>query len=129
MWSGCGVVRDAEGLRETLEVIAELKEAVPHVDVRETSEGWEDLARLCALEAGIVTAEATVRGALAREESRGAHTRRDFPDPSEDLRNIRFRLDDGQLVQHTEPVKPVRAELREWVAQDEGIPVAGRLLE
>jgi succinate dehydrogenase / fumarate reductase, flavoprotein subunit len=129
MWEGCGVVRDAEGLRATLDTIAELREAAEHVDVRETSEGWEDLARLCAFEAGLVTAEASVRGAMAREESRGAHSRRDFPDPTEELRNTRYRLDGDELVESTEPVKPVPDELRSWVEQDEEIAVAGRLLE
>jgi succinate dehydrogenase / fumarate reductase flavoprotein subunit len=129
MWEGCGVVRDAEGLQETLEVIGELRETAAEVDVRETSEGWEDLGRLCAFEAGLVTAEATVRGAITREESRGAHSRSDFPEPSDELYNLRYRLEGDDLVESTEKIKDVRSELREWVEQDEEIAVAGRLLE
>jgi succinate dehydrogenase / fumarate reductase, flavoprotein subunit len=129
MWEGCGVVRDADGLRRALAEVEDLKKAAEHVDVRETSEGWEDLARLCAFEAGLATAEATIRGALAREESRGAHNRRDFSEAGDELYNIRYTLEGGELVESTDPVKPVPEGLREWVRQDEDIPVAGRLLE
>jgi succinate dehydrogenase / fumarate reductase, flavoprotein subunit len=130
MWEGCGVVRDAEGLQATLDVIGDLRSRLGDVDVRETSEGWEDLARLCALRAGLVAAEASVRGAMARTESRGAHSRRDHPEPDESLAvNIVHALDGDALVQSTRPVPPIPDPLTRWVAEHEQPDVAGRLLE
>jgi succinate dehydrogenase / fumarate reductase, flavoprotein subunit len=130
MWEGCGVVRDADGLQGTLTVIEELRPLLEDVDVRETSEGWEDLARLHALRAGLVAAEATVRGALARTESRGAHSRRDFPEPDdEQLVTIVFSLDGDGLAQSTKPVPAVPEQLQRWVDEHDEPAVAGRLLE
>jgi succinate dehydrogenase / fumarate reductase flavoprotein subunit len=129
MWESCGVVRDADGLRRALEVIDDLKRRVARVDVRETSEGWEDLARLCSLDAGLVAAEVTVRGALAREESRGAHNRRDFPGASDEPLNVRFRLEGTRLTESTEKVKPIPDELLGWVERTEQPALSGRLLE
>jgi succinate dehydrogenase / fumarate reductase, flavoprotein subunit len=130
MWEGCGVVREADGLQRTLEVVRDLRSALDEVDVRETSEGWEDLARLHAFRAGLVTAEATVRGALARTESRGAHNRRDHPEPDdEQLRTIVWALDGEELSQSTKPVPAVPPELQRWVDEHDEPDVAGRLLE
>jgi len=44
-----------------------------------TPTGEPDLAAAFDLQSMILTAEATVRSALARTESRGAHQRADFP--------------------------------------------------
>ncbi len=65
MTEGAGVLRSAESLERTAEVLADL----PTSDVPE-------LANLVVAGLGLLAA------ASAREESRGAHTRTDFPDPS-----------------------------------------------
>jgi len=59
-------LRDSEGLREALEQLKRWKSTGTSVEDRET-------ANLLAL-ARVMTA-----AALAREESRGAHYRKDFP--------------------------------------------------
>jgi L-aspartate oxidase len=64
MGAGLGVLRDADGLRKTL---ASLDELVP-----EASSGE---ARNMVLAGRLIAASA-----LLREESRGAHRRRDFAD-------------------------------------------------
>jgi L-aspartate oxidase len=68
---GLGVVRDAEGIRETL---ASLDELAPEATAGE-ARNMILLGRLLAA------------SALLREESRGAHRRRDFPVP--DARSTR----------------------------------------
>jgi L-aspartate oxidase len=73
----CGVERDTAGLRlaaETLHDLARLAEDLPPRTVA-TYEAM-NLARV----ARVIVANAT-----AREESRGAHTRTDFPEPSDEF--------------------------------------------
>jgi succinate dehydrogenase / fumarate reductase flavoprotein subunit len=131
MWETCGVVRDHAGLRHGLERVAELRELAADVDVRPTSEGYGDLAHALDLRASLATAEATLLGALARIESRGAHQRRDHPDHAPELRvNLQARLDaDGRLTTTTDPVPPVPSELAPWAEPGEDLSAIGRLLE
>ena len=65
MMAGAGVLRDAEGLTNTLHTIAAIEAARP---------GCPRLANMTA------TATLICAAALARRESRGAHCRTDFPD-------------------------------------------------
>jgi succinate dehydrogenase / fumarate reductase flavoprotein subunit len=131
MWETCGVVRDQDGLRRGLDRVAELRELAADVDVRPTSEGYADLAHALDLRASLVTAEATLLGALARTESRGAHQRRDHSELSPELRvNFQTRADpDGRLRTAGRPIPPVPSELRRWVDSGEDLTTAGRLLE
>ncbi|HEV3495644.1 MAG TPA: FAD-binding protein, partial [Actinomycetes bacterium] len=102
MWETCGVIRDQAGLQRGLERVAELRELAADVDVRPTSEGYADLAHALDLRASLTAAEATLLGALARTESRGAHQRRDHPDLSPELRvNFRIRTDAGGRLETT----------------------------
>jgi succinate dehydrogenase / fumarate reductase flavoprotein subunit len=100
-------------------------------DVRPTSEGYADLAHALDLRASLAAAEAGLLGALARAESRGAHQRRDHPEPSPELRvNFQTRLDPtGGLTMTAAPVQPVPPKLVSWVEGDQDPSVAGRLLE
>ena len=132
MWERCGVTRDEVGLRDGLARIDDLRAALPDVDVRPSAEGWSDLAQRLDLTAGLLVAEATVRGALARRESRGCHNRTDFPDLDPALRvNLHTRLgDDGRPAEPwAVPVEPVPAELEPWLVAAGPSEVAGRLLE
>ncbi len=64
MWRDCGLERDARGIGEAICAL----DALPRPADAETA-GLLDIARL------------TAHAALAREESRGAHFRTDFPEP------------------------------------------------
>ena len=73
-----GIVRDGKELEEGLGKLAELAERAKNVKAHATSQynpGWNTCLDLRNL---LISAEATARSALAREESRGAHTRLDF---------------------------------------------------
>jgi succinate dehydrogenase / fumarate reductase flavoprotein subunit len=132
MWQHCGVVRDEAGLNEGLHELAQVKEAAAGIDIRPGEEGWADLAHALDLEAALLAAEASIRCALERRESRGAHNRSDFPqlDPNFKV-NLYTRLESprGRLRIWNEPVPPVSAELREWARDGQELPVAERLLE
>ena len=131
MWETCGVVRDQAGLRRGLERVAELRELAREVDVRPTAEGYADLAHALDLRASLAAAEATLLGALARNESRGAHQRRDYPELDPELQvNLQSRLDgDRHITIAAQPVPPVPSELKAWADATQDLSVADRLLE
>jgi succinate dehydrogenase / fumarate reductase flavoprotein subunit len=126
MWEHCGVVRDEAGLRDALREVLALREAAPSIDVRPGAEGWSDLAHALDLRAGLLVAEATIRGSMERRETRGAHIRSDYPDLDPALQR-NFYID-ARMQPWSEPVPPLRAELREWL--DRAVEVgSSRLLE
>lgn len=132
MWERCGVVRDDAGLREGIARLDEIRTVVADVDLRASAEGWSDLAQLIDLRAGLLVAEATMRGALARRESRGCHNRTDFPElgPSLQVNFHNCLGDDERLVDPwSEPVLPVSDELRPWLDRAGPTDLAARLLE
>jgi succinate dehydrogenase / fumarate reductase flavoprotein subunit len=114
-----------------LATLQEIKAASAAVDVRPDAEGYQDLAIALDLRASIFSAEATLRSALARRESRGAHQRKDFPDLSpEFMRNIQVALNEnGELTISQQAVPPIPATLQSWLEEAGDLPVAGRLLE
>ncbi len=131
MWEDCGVVRNEAGLRRGLSRIAQIRTAMDAIDVRPSEEGWGELQHLFDLRAGLATAESTIRCALARAESRGAHFRVDRPSLDESLRvNFYTRLDeDGSLNVSSAAVPPAPSELEQWLRDHPGVEIKGRLLE
>ena len=75
MWAEASIVRSASSLQKALDRIAELKTAISQVGVGTPRE----LAEFREFELMLDTAEAVVRSARTREESRGAHYREDIP--------------------------------------------------
>jgi succinate dehydrogenase / fumarate reductase flavoprotein subunit len=74
-----GVYRTGEGLAKALEVIREIKDRSTRAPVTDKSKVYNsNLFHALELENLLDLAEVTVAGALTREESRGAHSRRDF---------------------------------------------------
>ncbi len=81
MWDEVGVMRTAAGLRRGLAGIAEVSDALMEVGVASESlafnltwHDWLNLRSLCDI------SEVIARAALARDNSRGAHYREDFPE-------------------------------------------------
>ena len=84
MWEQVGIVRDEQPLRQAIATLSAWQSALPPPSDRPGHE----LTNLVLC--GRLTAEA----ALLREESRGAHYRRDFPEPREEWRrHIVYRND------------------------------------
>ena len=71
MWKGAGIFRTAAELRETLGIVTHLSKANIRAD------SAQNFAECCILENMCLTASLICRSALIREESRGAHVRRD----------------------------------------------------
>ncbi|MGH9174680.1 MAG: succinate dehydrogenase, partial [Vicinamibacterales bacterium] len=131
MWEHCGVVREAGDMEQALGLLDGVRAALPHADVRPSEEGWGDLAHVVDVHAMLGTAEATLRGAIAREESRGAHIRSDFPelDPEMEVNFIIRRGSDAQMALEPASLPAVSEELRPWLARAGDLDPAGRLLE
>jgi succinate dehydrogenase / fumarate reductase, flavoprotein subunit len=131
MWEDAGVVRSAPGLARGLNRVAELARVLPHVDTRPTDRGHERLARALDLRASLITAEATLRSALERRESRGAHQRTDHVelDPDQRVNLVIVRASSNELLLERRPVEPLPAHLREVTAATVDPSSANRLLE
>ncbi|MEM9722612.1 MAG: FAD-binding protein [Bacteroidota bacterium] len=132
MWKHCGVVRSEEGIEEGLRRLAQLKDSLPDIDVRPDSEGYEDLMLVFDFEGSLMAAEATLLGAKARKESRGAHQRSDYPEPLAEhaLNYTIHRNEDGSLELLLRPLKPMNKYLQAFVNQTKEISnFSGMLLE
>jgi succinate dehydrogenase / fumarate reductase, flavoprotein subunit len=131
MWECCGVVRNEEKLEEGLERLGKIQAAAGDVDVRPTSEGYTDLAHALDLRASLVSAEASLIGALERRESRGAHSRSDYPklDPRLEENFVLTSNERGDLSVSGKPVGEVPGDLEEWARDNGEVDIAGRLLE
>jgi fumarate reductase flavoprotein subunit len=92
MERGAGVFRTEESLKEAVEQVHGLRERYADVvlDDRDRAFNTELVAAL-ELDNMLDVAEAVVRSALERRESRGSHTRRDHPD-RDDERFLRHSL-------------------------------------
>ncbi len=130
MWNFCGVIRSGEGLEEGLTELMKVKEASKDVDVRPSAEGFSDLALALDLLGSIDSAEATIRSAIARKESRGAHQRSDYKqlDTSENVNYIVELVDGNQSISKTE-VEKLPDLLQDAMDAYEELSVEGRLLE
>jgi fumarate reductase (CoM/CoB) subunit A len=71
MWKGAGIFRTAFDLQNTLKTINHLS----HANIKSGSA--QNLVECCILQNMCLTASLICRSALIREESRGAHVRRD----------------------------------------------------
>ncbi len=79
-----GIIRSKDELNEGIRQLERIKEKYKTVKAKGTSQfnpGWHEALGLRNL---LITAEAVARAALLREESRGAHTRSDFPGEQDD---------------------------------------------
>jgi succinate dehydrogenase / fumarate reductase flavoprotein subunit len=89
-----GIIRTADELSRSLEEVEKFKERAANVTVegnRQYNPGWHlalDLRNM------LLVSECIARAALERQESRGGHTRDDFPGPDEEwgAKNLVLRL-------------------------------------
>lgn len=80
MSNNVGIFRNQEDLTTALQTINGLKEQIPNIGLtfKDTRFNLE-LLNLISLKGMLDVAEAITHGALKREESRGSHSRRDYP--------------------------------------------------
>ena len=108
MWENAGPFRTGAKLAVALARIQQMqRDDLPNLTVPDETLYNLDLLDWFELRAMLTTAEAVVGSALARNESRGAHQREDFPDSNESLlKNQVMEMTNGELVSHwTAPVQ------------------------
>jgi succinate dehydrogenase / fumarate reductase flavoprotein subunit len=100
MQANVGIIRTKDQLEKGIDGIEKIKEEYKSVKAKGTSQfnpGWHEALGLRNL---LITAEAVARAAKFREESRGAHTRADFPGEQKEWLNyniISKKGDDGKM--------------------------------
>ncbi|HET8569924.1 MAG TPA: fumarate reductase/succinate dehydrogenase flavoprotein subunit [Candidatus Limnocylindria bacterium] len=114
-----GIIRTDAELREALDVIGRLRERTSRVAVkggRVYNPGWNLALDLRSL---LLSAEATTRAAIERTESRGGHTRSDFPkaDAAWAKKNVVTRKRGDGIEVDTSPLPEIPAELAGLVAE------------
>ena len=122
----CGVVRSEEGLEEGLARLQEVSDAAESIEVRPDLAGYSDLAHAIDLQGSLLAARATLECALERRESRGAHTRLDYPDQDPELGvNLIWSL--ARRIARERPPEPAPEIV--LLASGPEVDVTGRLLE
>ncbi|MBN2431185.1 MAG: succinate dehydrogenase/fumarate reductase flavoprotein subunit [Acidobacteria bacterium] len=103
-----GVFRDENSIRRALEGILELKERFGKIFIKDKGRIYNsDLVMALELEFMLSNAEVSIRGALARRESRGGHARTDYPkrDDENFLKHTMAYKDGDQIRFEYKPVK------------------------
>ncbi|TCD48062.1 FAD-dependent oxidoreductase [Chlorobium sp. N1] len=111
-----GIYREAPLIRKGIEDIEALRERFKKVRVFDSSDVFNtNLQQVLELRNMLDLSETVAAGALAREESRGSHTRTDFPtrDDGKWHKHTLATLVDGRLELGEKPVTMGRHELQE----------------
>ncbi|MEO9175699.1 MAG: succinate dehydrogenase/fumarate reductase flavoprotein subunit, partial [Gaiellales bacterium] len=106
MYDKAGIFRTSERLTECLDKVHELRERIGKVVVDDGQTFNTDLTSVFELESMLEAADCLVTSGLAREESRGAHTRLDFPERDDDkwMRHTLSWHDAGEVRLDYKPV-------------------------
>jgi succinate dehydrogenase / fumarate reductase flavoprotein subunit len=109
-----GIIRVESELKQALNTIQQLKQRTQNVRVegnRHFNTGWHLALDLHSL---LTFAEAATLAAIERKESRGGHTREDYPntDPKFAKVNIVMRKSAGGMTLSQEPLPEMPEELK-----------------
>ena len=111
MMAGCSVFRHEQGLKKTLETVRELEQRARNISIDNLGNRFNtDLIDALELQNMLPLAEAIVASALNRTESRGAHSREDFPDRDDEhwLKHTLVQRTDSGLSITGKPVTITR---------------------
>ena len=128
MQDGAGLARDEKGLTRCLDTILELRQRAMRTHVpgsRKYNPGWHTARDLRFM---LTVAEAIVRAAIERRESRGAHWRLDYLEKDPALGGVNFIAysDGGDVKLKTRPVPELPPELAVLFADTAAPPPAAQ---
>ena len=122
MWDDAGIIRTRESLERTLVQLDEMLADLTNVGLAEQDKrfnlSWHDWMNLENL---ILVSRSVCVAAIARENSRGAHFREDFPEAGE-LETSTYtvaRLKDGEMTVENEPVAFTRIRPGESLIEED----------
>ena len=121
MQSLVGIIRTQSELEQALVELDKLKERAARVSVSGSTSynpGWNLATDLPSM---LTVSTLVAKGALSRRESRGGHTRDDYPEADPELGKLNMvqRLDGrGELTLSAEPIPPMPEELRSLLEED-----------
>ena len=106
MERGAGIYRTEESLKEGVEEVATLRERFRDVAIDDRDRAF-NTELVAALELGnmLEVAETIVQSGLNRRESRGSHTRRDYPDRDDERylkHSLAFASPDGPRIEYSD---------------------------
>jgi fumarate reductase flavoprotein subunit len=113
MWQKVGIIRDRAGLESALRELDAIADELANTGIADANRAfnltWHDWLNLRSL---VATSQVITRAALAREDSRGAHFREDFPDagPPETSAYTSARLAGEKLSIAMKPVAFTRVK-------------------
>ncbi len=126
MWKYVGIIRNEQELKKGLEEILEIKQEAKKVQAsgpRRFNQAWADSLAVWNM---VLDCEAIILSALARKESRGAHTRSDYPEKDDTRWMVNIMEKEGKngrMIQKFVPVEKMpeeyerllnRAEVLSW---------------
>ncbi|MDT8369510.1 MAG: fumarate reductase/succinate dehydrogenase flavoprotein subunit [Longimicrobiales bacterium] len=120
MQDKAGIIREADKLGEALDAVRALRRRAQRVPVsgnREYNPGWHTWIDLHNL---LTVSEAVIRAAAERTESRGAHTRDDYPgkDPAWGGMNLTARRGaDGEMTLERRSIPEMPDELKRIIEE------------
>jgi succinate dehydrogenase / fumarate reductase flavoprotein subunit len=119
MQRNAGIIRDKSGLETALTELEKLKGRARKVGItgsREYNPGWHTAIDLLSL---LVVSEATARAALERTESRGGHTRSDYPDSDErqTREQIVIKKEGDRMAVRREAQPPLPADVMKLIKE------------
>jgi succinate dehydrogenase / fumarate reductase flavoprotein subunit len=119
MQRNAGIIRDKNGLETAIVELEKLNGRAGKVGImgsREYNPGWHTAIDLRSL---LIVSEATARAALERTESRGGHTRSDYPDSDERQarEQIVIKKEGGRMAVRRETQPSLPAELEKIIKE------------
>ena len=108
-----GIFRQSEDITKAITLVQDLRQRIPSIGVQQKNSFLfnNELVDILELENMSLLAEAIATCALAREESRGSHFRRDFPkrdDETWGCHSAITRTEQGGFSMTTKPVTRIK---------------------